>query len=146
MDLRKVKRFIELAEATGLAELEVRSSRGTGDERVDEHVRIVRSRRPAASDTPAAVDAAAPSIEAPPATLGHVVPAPMSGTFYRAPAPGEAPFVETGDTVAVGDVLCIIESMKMMNQIESEVAGQVSAVLVADGVPIETGAPLFRIA
>ena len=163
MDLRKVKRFIELAEATGLAELEVRNSRGTGDERVDEHVRIVRSGRPSASDTPAAATprgargaypshergarGARPSheTEAPPATAGHVVPAPMSGTFYRAPAPGEAPFVETGDTVAVGDVLCIIESMKMMNQIESEVAGQVSAVLVADGVPIETGAPLFRV-
>ena len=164
MDLRKVKRFIELAEATGLAELEVRSSRGTGDERVDEHVRIVRSGRPSASEPTAAAapprgargagpshergaQGAGPSHETdvPPAMAGHVVPAPMSGTFYRAPAPGEAPFVETGDTVAVGDVLCIIESMKMMNQIESEVAGQVSAVLLADGVPIETGAPLFRV-
>ena len=145
MDLRKVKRFIELAETTGLAELEVRSSRGTGEERVDEHVRIVRSARSGASGAPASGEAAAPQTEAPPATPGHVVPAPMSGTFYRAPAPGEAPFVEAGDTVAVGDVLCIIESMKMMNQIESEVAGQVSAVLVADGVPIETGAPLFRV-
>ena len=146
MDLRKVKRFIELAEATGLAELEVRSCRGTGEERVDEHVRIVRSARPSATGTPAPADTAAAPTEAQPATPGHVVAAPMSGTFYRAPAPGEAAFVETGDTVAVGDVLCIIESMKMMNQIESEVAGQVSAVLVADGVPIETGAPLFRVA
>lgn len=145
MDLRKVKRFIELAETTGLAELEVRSSRGTGEERVDEHVRIVRSARPSTNSAPALADTVAPPTDVPPATPGHVVPAPMSGTFYRAPAPGEAPFVEAGDTVAVGDVLCIIESMKMMNQIESEVAGQVSAVLVADGVPIETGAPLFRV-
>ena len=144
MDLRKVKRYIELAEATGLAELEVRSSRGTGEERVDEHVRIVRSGRPSTAGAPAQAETATPT-DAPPATPGHVVPAPMSGTFYRAPAPGEAPFVEAGDMVAVGDVLCIIESMKMMNQIESEVAGQVSAVLVADGVPIETGAPLFRV-
>ena len=145
MDLRKVKRFIELAEATGLAELEVRSSRGTGDERVDEHVRIVRSGRPSATSTTTPTETAPPPTEAQPATPGHVVAAPMSGTFYRAPAPGEAPFVEAGDTVAVSDVLCIIESMKMMNQIESEVAGQVSAILVADGVPIETGAPLFRV-
>ena len=145
MDLRKVKRFIELAEANGLAELEVRSRRGTGTERLDEHVRIVRVAQPSASSTPAATDAAARATDPAPTTPGHVVPAPMSGTFYRAPAPGEAPFVEIGDTVAVGDVLCIIESMKMMNQIESEVAGQVSAVLVADGVPIETGAPLFRV-
>ena len=146
MDLRKVKRFIELAEATGLAELEVRNRRGSGDERVDEHVRIVRVAQPSAAGSRAPTDASGPTTEAPPAAPGQVVPAPMSGTFYRAPAPGETPFIEVGDTVAAGDVLCIIESMKMMNQIESEVAGQVSAVLVADGVPIETGAPLFRIA
>ena len=146
MDLRKVKRFIELAEATGLAELEVRSRRGSGDERVDEHVRIVRVAERSAAGSPAPTDASGPTTEAPPTAPGEVVPAPMSGTFYRAPAPGETPFIEVGDTVAAGDVLCIIESMKMMNQIESEVAGQVSAVLVADGVPIETGAPLFRIA
>ena len=145
MDLRKVKRFIELAEANGLAELEVRSRRGSGDERLDEHVRIVRVPRPSTSSAPAPTDAAAPTAERAPATPGQIVPAPMSGTLYRAPAPGETPFIEAGDTVAVGDVLCIIESMKMMNQIESEVAGQVAAVLVADGVPIETGAPLFRI-
>ena len=145
MDLRKVKRFIELAEAKSLAELEVSSRRGSGDERVDEHVRIVRVLRPSTSGSPATTDAPAPTAEQTPAAPGHVVPAPMSGTFYRAPAPGETPFIEAGDTVAVGDVLCIIESMKMMNQIESDVAGQVAAVLVADGVPIETGAPLFRI-
>lgn len=145
VDLRKVKRFIELAEATGLAELEIRSRRGTGEERLDEHVRIVRGARPAASGPAAPTDAVASTVEVPPATPGHVVPAPMSGTFYRAPAPGEAPFIEVGASVAVGDVICIIESMKMMNQIESDVAGQVAAVLVADGVPIETGAALFRI-
>lgn len=145
MDLRKVKRFIELAEAKGLAELEVKSRRGSGDDRLDEHVRIVRVPRPSASGSPAPTDAPAPTAEQAPPGPGHVVPAPMSGTFYRAPAPGETPFIEAGDTVAVGDVLCIIESMKMMNQIESEMAGQVAAVLVADGVPVETGAPLFRI-
>ncbi|MCY3812576.1 MAG: acetyl-CoA carboxylase biotin carboxyl carrier protein [Gammaproteobacteria bacterium] len=145
MDLRKVKRFIELAEANSLAELEVSSRRGSGEERLDEHVRIVRVPRPSTSGLPAPADALAQTTEQAPVAPGHVVAAPMSGTFYRAPAPGETPFIEAGDTVAVGDVLCIVESMKMMNQIESEVAGRVAAVLVADGVPIETGAPLFRI-
>ena len=149
MEMRKVKRFIELAEASGLAELEVRSRRGEGAERIDEHVRIVRVAQAAASPAPVAapVEAAPLAEDAPaaPATAGNVVRAPMSGTFYRAPAPGETPFVEVGASVSVSDVLCIIESMKMMNQIESEYAGQVSEILLADGVPIETGAPLFRI-
>ena len=149
MELRKVKRFIELAEDAGLAELEVRSGRGSGAERVDEHVRIVRVASSTAA-APMVTDASTPAaepqpVEGGPDTAGQVVGAPMSGTFYRAPAPGEQPFVEAGDTVTVGDVLCIVESMKMMNRIESEYAGQVSAVLIADGVPIETGTPLFRI-
>lgn len=146
MDLRKVKRYIELAEQTGLAELEVSSERGAGPDRVHEHVRIVRVHRPAAAVVPVPEEAAAVVSESSAARTGEVVASPMSGTFYRAPAPGQSPFVEVGDTVAVGDVLCIVESMKMMNQIESEYAGQVSAVLLADGVPIETGTPLFRIA
>ena len=143
MELRKVKRFIELAEEAGLAELEVQSGRGSGDERIEEHVRIVRVARPAAA-VPVA-NAPAATVDAPTEGTGQVLSAPMSGTFYRAPAPGEKPFVEAGDSVGVGDVLCIVESMKMMNRIESEYAGTVAAVLIADGVPIETGTPLFRI-
>ena len=145
MDLRKVKRFIELAEANGLAELEVRSRRGSGDERLDEHVRIVRVARPSTSSAPAPTDAAAPTAEQAPATPGQVVSAPMSGTFYRAPAPGETPFIEAGDTVAVGDVLCIIESMKMMNRIEAELTGTVAEILLENGRAMESGTPLFRI-
>ena len=144
MDLRNVKKLIELAEETGLAELEVHSRRGCGKDRTDERVRIVRAVPVAAAATQDAP--ASTPVATEPQAAGAVVPAPMAGTFYRAPAPGEPPFVEVGDQVAVGDVLCIIESMKMMNKIESESAGEISAVLVADGVPIETGAALFRIA
>ena len=77
---------------------------------------------------------------------GHVVRAPISGTFYRSPAPGEAPFVREGDAVAAGDVLCIIESMKMMNRIEAELTGTVAEVLLENGRAMESGTPLFRIA
>jgi acetyl-CoA carboxylase biotin carboxyl carrier protein len=80
-----------------------------------------------------------------PAAQGFVVRAPLTGTFYCAPAPGERPFVAVGDRVAVGDTLCIIESMKMMNQIEAERAGRVVQILCDDAEPVETGAPLFRI-
>jgi acetyl-CoA carboxylase biotin carboxyl carrier protein len=79
------------------------------------------------------------------ASHGLLVRAPLTGTFYCAPAPGERPFVRVGQSVAVGDVLCIIESMKMMNQIEAERAGRVVEVLANDGEPVETGSPLFRI-
>lgn len=147
MDLRNVKKLIELAEKTGLAELEVHSRRGSGPERTDERVRIVRAvqsfQSPATTDTPASEDTTLPGSGSD--NPGTVAPAPMSGTFYHAPAPGERPFVEVGDSVAAGDVLCIIESMKMMNKIESECSGKIAAVLVADGTPVETGAALFRI-
>ena len=147
MDLRNVKKLIELAEETGLAELEVHSRRGSGPERTDERVRIVRAvqsiQPPAATATPAREDTTLPGSGSD--SPGTVAPAPMAGTFYRAPAPGERPFVEVGDAVAAGDVLCIIESMKMMNKIESECSGEISAVLLADGTPVETGAALFRI-
>ena len=146
MELRKIRRVIELAEETGLVELEVHSRRGTGDDRVEERVRVVRAMPHAVGTAPTTSETQASAVPKPRTeAVGNVVPAPMAGTFYRAPAPGEKAFVEVGDTVAVGDVLCIIESMKMMNRIESNYAGQVAAVLLADGVPIETGAALFRI-
>ena len=139
MDLRKIKKLIELVQETGIAELEVR----TGDEKI----RIAQ----VASSVPAILPSQAEPASEPeqrPANrsvAGSVMSAPMAGTFYRAPAPGERPFVDVGDSVAAGDVLCIIESMKMMNTVESDFAGQVAEVLVDNGKPIESGAGLFRI-
>ena len=131
MDLRKVKKLIELVRESGIAELEVRGG--------DEAVRVVN----VASGLPAAVAATPP---APAKTaVGHEVTAPVSGTFYRSPAPGEPPFVEVGQVVQAGDVLCIIESMKMMNRVEADSAGQVAEVLLDNGLAIEAGTPLFRI-
>ena len=141
MDLQRIKELIELVKETGIAELEVGS--GAGDARM--HVRISRAvpaqaalapvpAQPTENTAPAAVD-----------KPGATVAAPLSGTFYRAPAPGEPAFVEVGDQVVAGDVLCIIESMKMMNQVKSEHSGELTQVLVDNGTPIETGAALFRI-
>ena len=137
MDLRKIEKLIELVKDSGIAELEVRDG--------DEKIRVAQfanasAKAPAQAVTPE--DAQVPAAKNVP---GSVMPAPMAGTFYRAPAPGEAPFVDVGDTVAVGDVLCIVESMKMMNRVESDFAGRVAEVLVENGKPIESGAGLFRI-
>ncbi len=139
MDLRKIRKLIELVNESGISELDVK----TGDEQIriaravpqpiPAHIRATPG-RPAENPTPAS-----------PVTPGTIMAAPLSGTFYRAPAPGEPAFVNVGDQVAAGDVLCIIESMKMMNKIESEVAGEVAAILIDDGRPIESGTGLFRI-
>ena len=142
MDLRKIKKLIELVQESGIAELEVRDG--------DESIRVARA-VPGAAPV-AAVPAAPPEAVAdgaspkPETAGGQVVRAPVSGTFYRSPAPGEAPFVREGDTVAAGDVLCIIESMKMMNRIEAELTGTVAEVLLENGRAMESGTPLFRIA
>ncbi|MCY3622846.1 MAG: acetyl-CoA carboxylase biotin carboxyl carrier protein [Gammaproteobacteria bacterium] len=140
MDLRKIKKLIELVKESGIAELEVGNA--------DEKIRVAQF----APGPSGSADPAPPSepsgdvaVELEKNTPGSVVAAPMAGTFYRSPAPGEAPFVHAGDTVAVGDVLCIIESMKMMNRVESDFAGQIAEVLVENGKPIESGAGLFRI-
>lgn len=138
MDLRKIKKLIDLVEESGISELEVRDG--------EESIRIVRGVGKAAVVAGAASrsnDSAAP--RAAPSSHGFLVRAPLTGTFYVAPAPGETPFVTRGQQVAIGDVLCIIESMKMMNQIEAERAGRIVEVLVDDGVPVETGTPLFRV-
>ena len=140
MDLRDIKALVALAEEAGLAELEVADSDGTRKKRI----RIVRASPAAESVIASATPVAAPEASSP--RLGDVFAAPLSGTFYRSPAPGEAPFVEVGQDVAVGDTLCIVESMKMMNQVESDRAGTVAEVLVENGRPVETGAALFRIA
>ncbi|MFN5010581.1 MAG: acetyl-CoA carboxylase biotin carboxyl carrier protein [Gammaproteobacteria bacterium] len=152
MDIRKVKKLIELLEESGINEIEIKEG--------EESVRI--SRAPAggvpqmsyyAPPMPAAVAeavtapaASAPASAAAPRTTEHTVQAPMVGTYYSAPAPGAKAFVQIGDEVKVGQVLCIIEAMKMMNQIESDRAGRITSVLVQNGDPVEFGQPLFSIA
>jgi acetyl-CoA carboxylase biotin carboxyl carrier protein len=150
MDLRKLKTLIELVESSGIAELEVQEG--------EERVRITRSLPAAAAPVAAHLPAAAPApvpaaaqpvpgAEAPasPTPDGNVVKSPMVGTFYRSASPGAKPFVEVGDTVKEGDALCIIEAMKLMNEIESDKAGVIKAILSENGQPVEFGQPLFVI-
>jgi acetyl-CoA carboxylase biotin carboxyl carrier protein len=146
MDLRKLKTLIELVESSGIAELEV----SEGEERV----RITRSmpvvhHTIAPSASAPSVGATLPSESGHPVTArpaeGHAVKAPMVGTFYRAAAPGSASFVEVGDAVQPGDPLCIIEAMKLMNEIEADQAGIVKAILVENGQAVEYGQPLVII-
>ena len=156
MDLRKLKTLIELVQESGIAELEVTEG--------EERVRITRTVANAAQPmmqyaapmmaqpapqqaaAPVAAAAAAPVAAAEPAApSGHTVKSPMVGTFYRASAPGAKPFADVGSTVAVGDTLCIIEAMKLMNEIESDKAGIVKAVLVESGEAVEYGQPMFII-
>ncbi len=148
MDIRKVKKLIELLEQSDISELEIRE----GEESVrisrNHHVTtIAAAPAPAtgAAPVPAPVpaDAAVPLKEAQPE--GHAITSPMVGTFYRAPSPGSNAFVEVGQHVKAGDTLCIIEAMKMLNQIESDVEGTVVAVLAENGQPVEYGEPLVII-
>ena len=151
MDLRKLKTLIELVESSGIGELEIQEG--------EERVRITRGVAPGAAASapapvyataaPSAVPASAAVAEAPavPAeSEGHLVKSPMVGTFYRSASPGAKPFVEVGDSVQVGDTLCILEAMKLMNEIESDKAGVVKQVLVENGQPVEFGQPLVVIA
>ena len=145
VDLRKVKKLIELVEESGISELEVRD----GDEtiRIARHgaqVLAVPPAAPAVQSEPAAAAAAPAGSSAGPASSGHQVRSPMAGTFYTAPAPDAEPFVVVGQSVAPGDVLCIIESMKMMNEIKAEQAGVCTAILVQNGEAIGSGQALFR--
>ena len=160
MDIRKVKKLIELLEESNIDEIEIKEG--------EEAVRISRNSAkfapapayapapvapapaPAPAAAPAAVPAAAatPAADAPaaaPATSGHVVASPMVGTFYRSPSPTAPSFVEVGQTVKVGDVLCIVEAMKIMKQIEADKAGTVEAILVENGEPVEFDQPLVSI-
>jgi len=149
MDIRKVKKLIELLEESGVAEIEI--SEG------EESVRISRfptganaapapvmhyAAAPAPAAAPVAAAPAAPVV-APKPKADHSVTAPMVGTYYASASPGAKAFVELGSEVNVGDTLCIIEAMKMMNQIESDKAGRVTAILVKNGEPVEFGQPLF---
>jgi acetyl-CoA carboxylase biotin carboxyl carrier protein len=144
MDLRKLKKLIDLVQESGIAELEITEG--------EERVRINRSGNPmqtvmAMQQAPAAAaPAAAPAPvvpEAPAAPEGHTVKSPMVGTFYRSSAPGAKPFVELGQSVSAGDTLCIIEAMKLLNEIEADQSGTIKAILVENGQPVEYGQPLF---
>ena len=152
MDIRKIKKLIELVEESGITELEVSEEEGS--------VRISRATVaapanvqysiPAAAPTPVAAPAAPAVAPAAPAAApeeitGHKIRSPMVGTFYRSPSPEAKAFVEVGQTVKVGDALCIVEAMKMMNRIEADKAGVVKAILVNDGEPVEFDEPLIII-
>lgn len=151
MDIRKIKKLIELLEESNVEELEIKEG--------EESVRISRGSKgsaqavqtvvqPAAAPAPAPVAAPAAAPEAPAAAepTGHQVRSPMVGTFYRSPTPGGPSFVEVGSKVKAGDVICIVEAMKMMNQIEADKTGIVEAILLEDGEPVEFDQPLVVIA
>lgn len=151
MDIRKVKKLIELLEESGVAEIEihegeesVRISRQAAGTQVYPQIAMMPPPALAGAPAPAApaTDEPAP---APAAPVGHTVDSPMVGTFYRAPSPGASPFVEVGSQVSVGDTLCIIEAMKMLNQIEADKAGKIAAILVDNAEPVEYGQALFVI-
>ena len=153
MDIRKVKKLIELLEESGIAEIEI--SEGEESVRISRYPPGQHAAPPFVHYAPppaAAPMAVAPPMAAMAATAAsapskadHTVTAPMVGTFYSAATPGAKPFVDIGSEVNVGDTLCIIEAMKMMNQIESDKTGRVTAVLVKNGEPVEFGQPLFII-
>ena len=159
MDIRKVKKLIELLEESNIDEIEikegeesVRISRNSGQPMMAAPAPMYASvAAPAAAPAPAPAPAeveAAPAADtgsAAPATSGHVVKSPMVGTFYRAPSPTSPSFAEVGQTVKVGDVICIVEAMKMMNQIEADKSGTVEAILVENGQPVEFDQPLVTI-
>ena len=150
MDLRKLKKLIDLVEESGISELELTEG--------EEKVRISRQLQASAaniqyisapSPAPAAPTSAPAAVEAAPQVIakvdGHEVKSPMVGTFYRSPSPDAKSFVDVGSTVAVGDTLCIIEAMKLLNEIEADKAGVIKAILVENGQPVEYGEPLFII-
>jgi acetyl-CoA carboxylase biotin carboxyl carrier protein len=147
MDLRKLKKLIDLVQESGIAELEITEG--------EEKVKIVKggvvtiAAPPvalAAAPAAAAPAAAASAAEPEPGQEGHVVKAPMVGTFYRSPSPDAKVFVEVGQAVKEGDTICIIEAMKLMNEIEADASGVVKAILVENGQPVEYGQPLFILA
>lgn len=150
MDIRKIKKLIELVEESGIAELEI--SEGEESVRISRNgtampapIHYAAAPAPVAAAAPAPA-AAAPAPAATPAVpAGHQVLSPMVGTFYRSPSPDAKSFVEVGQTVKAGDTLCIVEAMKMMNQIEADKSGVVTAILVEDGQPVEFDQPLVVI-
>ena len=155
MDIRKIKKLIELLEESGIAEIEikegeeaVRISRMSPNPPLPAYPQFMHVAAPTAA--PAQIEAAAkapaPAAESAPAKPKpneHVITAPMVGTFYASPSPGAKAFIEIGDEIKVGQVLCIIEAMKMMNQIEADKAGKVTSIMARNGDPVEFGQPLF---
>ena len=149
MDLRKLKTLIDLVEGSGIAELEI----SEGEERVRITRTVIAAPQqvyapaPQPAAAPAAPQPAAPAAEPakPAAPEGHVVKSPMVGTFYRSASPGSKPFVDVGQSVNSGDTLCIIEAMKLLNEIDADQAGVIKAILVENGQPVEFGQPLFVI-
>jgi acetyl-CoA carboxylase biotin carboxyl carrier protein len=152
MDIRKIKKLIELLEESGIAEIEIREG--------EESVRIARgqmmapggmptmgyAQQPAMAAMPAPTPAPSPSTQAAaPVASGKSIPSPMVGTFYRSASPTAKPFVDIGSTIQAGDTLCVIEAMKMFNQIEAETSGTITAILVENGQPVEFDQPLFII-
>ncbi|MFY3288706.1 acetyl-CoA carboxylase biotin carboxyl carrier protein [Achromobacter xylosoxidans] len=152
MDLRKLKTLIDMVAESGIAELEI--TEGEGKVRI---VKFSQTLQPVAYHQPEAGVAVAPvapaapaapaaaAAEAAPVIQGHVVKAPMVGTFYRSPNPGAAPFIDVGQSVKEGDPLCIIEAMKLLNEIEADKSGVIKEILVENGEPVEYGQPLFVI-
>lgn len=151
MDIRKIKKLIELLEESNINEIEIqegeeslRISRG-GNYAPIMHAAPIQYAAPAPAAAPVPSAAPATDESVPAAPTGHTVNSPMVGTFYRASSPGAKPFVEEGQQVNAGDVLCIVEAMKMMNQIEADKSGTITAILVEDGEPVEFDQPLFSI-
>lgn len=151
MDIRKVKKLIELLEESGIAEIEikegeesVRISRGISSASTQQVV-VPQAATLAAPQTPVAAESVTTTDQEPELPGGHTVTSPMVGTFYEAPGPGQAPFVEVGQSVNVGDTLCIIEAMKMLNQIEADKSGTIKAKLAENAQPVEYGQALFII-
>jgi len=148
MDLRKLKKLIDLVEESGISELEitegeekvkiVKASEGRGAQLADRPLAVQSVSTPATAPAPA-------TSEAVKAASGHTLKAPIVGTFYRASSPSSSPFVEVGQTVKEGQTVCIIEAMKLMNEIEADASGVVRAILVENGQPVEYGQPLFLI-
>jgi len=147
MDIRKIKKLIELLDESGVAEIEIKE--GEESVRISRQQNVVAAAPVAAPVAAAPAPVAAPVEEAAPAESavpsGHKVESPMVGSFYRSSAPGSPPFTEVGSTVNVGDTLCIIEAMKILNPIEADKAGTVKAILVENGQPVEFGEALFII-
>ena len=150
MDIRKVKKLIELLEESGIDELEIKE--GEESVRISRHSKTPaqqfyapQMQAPAPAAPAAAPAAAAPAAPAAPVLNGFVAKSPMVGTFYRTPAPTSPAFVEVGATVKVGDTICIVEAMKMMNHITAEKAGVIESILVENGQPVEYDQPLFTI-
>lgn len=155
MDIRKIKKLIELVEESGISELEIsegeesvrisRTTANAGFPVMQQAYAAPMMQQPALSN--AVAPAATPAMEAPaaPEISGHIVRSPMVGTFYRTPSPDAKAFIEVGQKVNVGDTLCIVEAMKMMNQIEADKAGTVKAILVESGQPVEFDEPLVVI-